>query len=71
MNHLLQVLEDGHWIDVCTRARTEEGMKRAYQKMCRENTKGAPYGMRIITVHFEHLGRFSNKSPIQNKKKLG
>jgi len=60
MKHTMQVLEDGHWIDVSTRAKAPHGMKRIYKKMCQENPKGPPYGMRIITVHFEHLGRLSN-----------
>jgi hypothetical protein len=57
---VMQILEDGHWLDVATRARTEDGMTRVYRRMCRENPKGPPYGMRIITVHFEHLGWFSS-----------
>lgn len=33
-------------------------MIRVYKQMCRENPTGSPFGMRIITVHMEHLGRF-------------
>lgn len=60
MNEIFQVLWDNRWIDVVTRARSREGMKRAYRKMCREAGVGPPYGMRIVTVHFEHLGRLAN-----------
>lgn len=59
----MQILEDGHWLDVHTRAKTLDGMKRVYRTMCRENPRGAPYGMRAITVHFEHLGRLRSRTP--------
>lgn len=61
MSEQLEILEDGHWVPVVTRARTRKGMTRVYRDICRENPKGPPYGMRIVTVHFEHLGRFSKR----------
>ena len=57
---LLQILDDARWIDVICRARSDEGFKRVYRRLCRANPKGPPYGMRIITVHCEHLGRLPN-----------
>lgn len=62
MNKTMQILEGGHWLDVHTRARTDEGMRRVYRQMCREKPQGPPYGFRIITVHEEHLGRFPHRS---------
>lgn len=56
---LLQILEDGRWMDVDTRARTIKGMVRVYKTLCRNSPNGAPYGMRIVDVKFEHLGRFN------------
>src|SRR5690606_14552200 len=35
----MEVLEDGHWIGVCTRAKTEKGMLKKYREMCRDNPK--------------------------------
>lgn len=58
----MQILDEGHWIDLISNARTDEGRKRVYRRMCRENPKGPPYGMRIITVHCEHLGRLKEKN---------
>jgi len=61
MKTTMQVLEDGKWCDVLTRANTEAGMKRVYRSMCKMHPKGPPYGMRVIVVQFEHLGRLPNK----------
>lgn len=55
----LHVLDHGAWEEVWTRARTTAGMIRVYKAMCRANPSGPPYGMRIVTVHMEHLGRFT------------
>lgn len=64
----MQVLEANHWVDVHTRCHTEDGMKRIYKAFLKDNA--LPHrsvepvcGMRIITVHFEHLGAFPRKSP--------
>lgn len=46
-------------IDVYTRARDVKGFQRIYKRMCNDNPKGPPYGMRVITVDFEHLGRLT------------
>lgn len=56
MGAVMQVLEDGKWCDVITRARTLRGMIKVYNKM--SSPSDPPYGMRIITVHMEKLGRF-------------
>jgi hypothetical protein len=61
MKTIMQVLEDGKWCDVLTRAKSAEGMKRVYRTMCKIQPKGPPYGMRIITVQFECLGRLPNQ----------
>lgn len=65
MSLTMQVLEDGAWRDVVTRARDEKGMKRLYARLCNENPSRAPYGLRIVTVHLEHLGRLH---PLSKKK---
>lgn len=60
----MQILQFNHWIDVHTRCQTKAGMKRIYKAFVKENTLVDPVcGMRIITVHFEHLGAFPRKTP--------
>ncbi|MDE2103844.1 MAG: hypothetical protein KGL39_41790 [Patescibacteria group bacterium] len=62
MKKTMQVLESRHWIDVHTRCKTDEGMKRIYRQMLNANKTAEKQcnpiicGMRIITVHFQALG---------------
>ena len=54
----MQILQNNNWVDVWTRARTIEGKIRVYKRFLRENKNGSPpvCGMRLITIHGEHLG---------------
>lgn len=65
MRLTMQILDDGAWIDVMTRARDEKGMKRLYARMCNERPFGPPYGLRLVFLHFEHLGRLK---PLRKRK---
>jgi hypothetical protein len=62
-NAKLEILEDGKWMTVNTRASTRAGMIRVYNALCRQNPHGAPYGMRIVTIHEEILGRVTMRGP--------
>ena len=72
----MQILEEGHWIDVDTRATTPAGFERIYKRLCRENGdrlgRGQPVvcGMRIITRHFECLGQLTSKKSPNEKADL-
>lgn len=65
MKEHLEILDGGAWYTVDCRARTRDGMRRVYRKMCKDNPNGPPFGMRIVTVHEEFLGRFANRSADQ------
>lgn len=64
---VMQVLENNHWVDVHTRCQTQSGMERIYKSFLEENklphkANEPVCGMRIITIHFEHLGKLPRKA---------
>jgi hypothetical protein len=54
----MQILEDGHWIDVETRAKSFAGMRRVYRALCKGSGPNfkMPSGYRIFREEERHLG---------------